>query len=44
VSEVHDKLRAYRDSTIDKWNSKTRIAGGKVNNKVLSCYYICVLK
>ena len=34
VSRVHTSFQLYRDDTIAKWNSKTRIAGGKVTNKV----------
>ncbi len=39
LSSVHTAFQAYRDETITKWNTKTRIAGGKVTSKV-SCQLI----
>ncbi len=39
LSSVHTAFQTCRDETITKWNTKTRIAGGKVTSKV-SCQLI----
>ena len=34
IARTHEKFRSFRDSTIDKWSKKTKIASGKITSKV----------
>ena len=34
IAKRHAAFEHFRDATIKKWNEKTRLASGKVNNKV----------
>ena len=34
IASVHQRFHGYQDEVIDKWNTKTRLASGKINSKV----------
>lgn len=34
IAKTHESFRSFRDSTIEKWSKRTKIASGKVTSKV----------
>ena len=34
IAKTHESLKSFRDSTIEKWSKRTKIASGKVTSKV----------
>ncbi|XP_041367848.1 protein AATF-like [Gigantopelta aegis] len=44
LAKRHASFKAYRDSTIEKWHDKTRLATGKVNSKSFGAFDQSVMK
>ena len=44
LEKRHADLSPYRDSTIQKWNDKTRLASGTVNSKTFSGFESSTMK
>ena len=36
IARIHESLKSFRDSTIEKWSKRTKIASGKITSKVRS--------
>lgn len=34
IAKTHESFRTFRDSTIEKWSKRTKIASGKISSKV----------
>ena len=34
ISKTHENFKPFRDSTIEKWSKRTKIASGKISSKV----------
>lgn len=34
IGKIHEGSRPYRDTTLDKWNTKLQLSTGKLTNKV----------
>ena len=40
IAKMHERFQPYRDTILDKWNTKLQLSTGKLTNKV---WYIVVL-
>lgn len=34
IAKTHESLKSFRDSTVEKWSKRTKIASGKITSKV----------
>ena len=40
IGRTHAQFQRFRDETIAKWNSKLRLASGKISSKVSQCLWV----